>query len=209
VTIRYKQTGFTIVELLIVIVIIGILAAITIVAYNGIQQRAKNSQRITAAKEWQKRIIAYTATNSAYPAGTIGGHSCLGSDGYPTDLDANADVDCHSSGNVKHPLAAINTAYATLGSLPIFPGDKLESGTGYGTVAGISVRSAETLDPAGTPKLLYPMLYYWLLGANQDCTLRPVLAPVTGGYQQTSANFTSSSTAGTLCIIALPDPANL
>ncbi|MFZ2836491.1 MAG: prepilin-type N-terminal cleavage/methylation domain-containing protein [Candidatus Saccharimonadales bacterium] len=34
---KYKQqSGFTIVELLIVIVIIGILAAITIVAYNGI-----------------------------------------------------------------------------------------------------------------------------------------------------------------------------
>jgi prepilin-type N-terminal cleavage/methylation domain-containing protein len=38
-----KQTGFTIVELLIVIVVIGILAAITIVAYNGIQQRASTS----------------------------------------------------------------------------------------------------------------------------------------------------------------------
>lgn len=36
-----KQKGFTIVELLIVIVIIGILAAITIVAYNGIQDRAR------------------------------------------------------------------------------------------------------------------------------------------------------------------------
>ena len=34
-----RQKGFTIVELLIVIVVIGILAAITIVAYNGIQNR--------------------------------------------------------------------------------------------------------------------------------------------------------------------------
>lgn len=42
--IKKKQTGFTIVELLIVIVIIGILATITVVAYNGIQQRAKNQQ---------------------------------------------------------------------------------------------------------------------------------------------------------------------
>lgn len=36
-------SGFTVVELLIVIVVIGILAAITIVAYNGIQARAQNS----------------------------------------------------------------------------------------------------------------------------------------------------------------------
>ncbi|MNX84104.1 Type II secretion system protein G precursor [compost metagenome] len=38
-----QRYGFTIVELLIVIVIIGILAAITIVAYNGIQDRAKST----------------------------------------------------------------------------------------------------------------------------------------------------------------------
>jgi prepilin-type N-terminal cleavage/methylation domain-containing protein len=36
---RKSTSGFTIVELLIVIVVIGILAAITIVAYNGIQNR--------------------------------------------------------------------------------------------------------------------------------------------------------------------------
>ena len=41
-----KRTGFTIVELLIVIVVIGILAAITIVAFNGIQTRAKNTQTV-------------------------------------------------------------------------------------------------------------------------------------------------------------------
>lgn len=38
--VRNKQAGFTLVELLIVIVVIAILAAITFVAYNGIQNRA-------------------------------------------------------------------------------------------------------------------------------------------------------------------------
>lgn len=33
--------GFTIVELLVVIIVIGILAAITIVSYNGVQKRAR------------------------------------------------------------------------------------------------------------------------------------------------------------------------
>lgn len=37
------RDGFTIVELLIVIVIIAVLAAITIVSYNGIQNRAQDS----------------------------------------------------------------------------------------------------------------------------------------------------------------------
>jgi prepilin-type N-terminal cleavage/methylation domain-containing protein len=40
-----RPQGFTIVELLIVIVIIAILAAITIIAYNAIQTRAINSKR--------------------------------------------------------------------------------------------------------------------------------------------------------------------
>ncbi|HEV7951902.1 MAG TPA: type II secretion system protein [Candidatus Saccharimonadales bacterium] len=40
-----KYQGFTIVELLIVIVVIGILAAITIVAYNGVQQRGRDVKR--------------------------------------------------------------------------------------------------------------------------------------------------------------------
>ena len=40
-----KRRGFTIVELLIVIVVIGILAAITIVAYNGVQTRARDAKR--------------------------------------------------------------------------------------------------------------------------------------------------------------------
>ena len=46
-----KPHGFTIVELLIVIVIIAILAAITIVSYNGIQQRAAASKRESDAKQ--------------------------------------------------------------------------------------------------------------------------------------------------------------
>ena len=42
---RKNNQGFTLVELLIVVVIIAILAAITIVVYNGIQQRARDSRR--------------------------------------------------------------------------------------------------------------------------------------------------------------------
>ncbi len=50
--------GFTIVELLIVIVVIGILASIAIVAYNGVQARAQQSKIKSDVKQIQKAIMA-------------------------------------------------------------------------------------------------------------------------------------------------------
>lgn len=64
---KNKQRGFTIVELLIVIVVIGILAAITIVAYNGIQGRARDSQRLQDIKTIVKALEIYKTNNGAYP----------------------------------------------------------------------------------------------------------------------------------------------
>jgi len=65
---KQKQSGFTIVELLIVIVVIAILAAITIVAYNGIQNRAKQSSAQAAVSQASKKVMAYAVQNSdQYP----------------------------------------------------------------------------------------------------------------------------------------------
>lgn len=54
-----KQSGFTIVELLIVIVVIGILAAITIVAFNGVQAKARDTQRKQNLNDLAKMISIY------------------------------------------------------------------------------------------------------------------------------------------------------
>lgn len=68
-----KMRGFTIVELLIVIVVIGILAAITIVAFNGVQGRAHDasvrSDLAALAKQFEDQRISsadnfYPTTNS-------------------------------------------------------------------------------------------------------------------------------------------------
>jgi len=61
------RTGFTIVELLIVIVVIGILAALVIVTYNGIQQKARDTERKTDIKAVQGQLEAYWANNAKYP----------------------------------------------------------------------------------------------------------------------------------------------
>lgn len=60
---KQKQPGFTIVELLIVIVVIGILAAITIVAYNGVAARANDAKMRGAVNQLEKAMQIWASTN--------------------------------------------------------------------------------------------------------------------------------------------------
>jgi prepilin-type N-terminal cleavage/methylation domain-containing protein len=70
-----KQTAFTIVELLVVIVIIGILAAITIVSYTGISQKATASSLQSDLSSAKKQLALYYIDHSAYPD-SISGNNC-------------------------------------------------------------------------------------------------------------------------------------
>lgn len=66
-TLNRKQEGFTIVELLIVIVVIGILAALVITTFTGIQQKARDTERTTDIKALHGQIEAYFAQQQKYP----------------------------------------------------------------------------------------------------------------------------------------------
>ena len=74
--IKKQYSGFTIVELLIVIVVIGILAAITIVAFNGIQSRANFAAYKSDIDTLNKAVNLYYADNGAYPGNLVGTNGC-------------------------------------------------------------------------------------------------------------------------------------
>lgn len=83
-----RRDGFTIVELLIVIVVIAILAAITIVAYNNIQQRARDSRRAQDLKNIKKAVLLYQVDHSGVPKTSTYGSSS-GPGGWDSSIQPN------------------------------------------------------------------------------------------------------------------------
>lgn len=68
ISLKKRQSGFTIVELLIVIVVIGILAALVITTYSGIQAKARNSKRQVDLQSLQTQLEAFYSQNGFYPS---------------------------------------------------------------------------------------------------------------------------------------------
>ena len=132
-----KQKGFTIVELLIVIVVIGILAAVTVTAYAGVSRRAANAQTIAAVKEWSKILQNYISTNG-YPTydtttgnGSYEQFPCVGT-GYPGNVCASTTNTNVVGPGVSYP----STAFFS----------KMKS-----VVTGIPSPSFQTVDFSGSP----------------------------------------------------------
>ena len=101
-----KQKGFTIVELLIVVVVIAILAAITIVSYNGITNRANDATVQSDLSSMNKKIQLFYVDKDVYPANV-------------TEL-ASLGLDAANGAYAIAPNVAVNLAYCTSGSAKNF-----------------------------------------------------------------------------------------
>lgn len=100
-----KPNGFTIVELLIVIVVIGILAAITIVSYSGITNRANATKAQTNAANTLKVAEAYNADPptgvTGYPAAFSNLQSYTGAARVPTGVTLQSGAILAADGLTK------------------------------------------------------------------------------------------------------------
>ena len=179
-----KKAGFTIVELLIVIVVIAILAVITIVAYNGIQERAESTRIIAQAgalikgfKAWEASSGRPTTSSCIAPPSVITGGVCPSSDLWNTNTPYDA---------------TFNQTLAT-----------------YSGVSTIQLGKYGVSNPVG--QLWFHANYYsdnravlyYTVGPNTDCGLPNVLSP-TPTYDNvtlTNAKYTQRVSGYTRCLI--------
>ena len=186
---RKNISGFTIVELLIVIVVIAILAAITIVAYNGIQQNARNSNTASAASAYLKGFALYNAANFSYPS--FSGYACLG------------QSSCR--GGTWTNSSAVDTALRTvMGSqLPVPSSTSInDNSSGAVALAYIPVSQNVTLDGVARYWVIYT------LEGNVRCPVGPVVSGAWPTYSSTppANGATNTTPTSSYCFVVLPNP---
>lgn len=64
---QHKNAGFTIIELVVVLIIIGILATLVTLTYSGVRSTDRNADRKTAINTLQSELEAYYAKSDTYP----------------------------------------------------------------------------------------------------------------------------------------------
>ena len=86
-----KQQGFTLIELMIVVAIIGILAAIAIPAYSDYSNKAKFSEAVMLASKWKTDVSLEMQTNG----GLLADYETSSTTGNPLGNDVTATDDVH------------------------------------------------------------------------------------------------------------------
>lgn len=167
------------------IVVIGILAAITIVAYNGIQQRATNNAITSAATQSIRAIQAYIAANGVYPGAAS---SCL----TPT-------TGCVYGGTTVATNSTVNGNIASIGSLT-----ETVPLSGHSTDRGISYHYSSGFTFNGNAQPV--RVYYWIKGAAQKCGAPNVTNSGANAATTSTLGYTTQNGIATLCIVSISGP---
>lgn len=205
---RKNSRGFTIVELLIVIIVIGILASVTVVAYNGISQRARNASRlstVTSAIEMVNILLINNAPSAVRATLNVSSgwyRACIGT-GYP-DINSNGQGDCASFSGSPYvsESAAFNTLMQSSVTLPNLASYPASTATDGDVVDGPYFGSAWV---DSTDMLV---VEYSLEGEAKSCDKGPLVYKNGGNPSMTPAGGASSSYSAsgygvTECVVAV------
>ncbi len=194
-TFTKRKDGFTVVELLVVIAVIGILATITIIGYSGFQRQARNASRIDYAQQFVDIVKIAATENKFNDIVAAMDHAdgwdkaCLGT-GY-SDRTGDGRADC-----------AVFDGASYISDTPTF--NTLLSGTALPSMAKYSPVTSTDGDVTYGPYVYSVavdgtqsiVMEYVLEGLNQTCMVKPLVYPSGSLYTLTPpANAKSSVSA--------------
>lgn len=206
-------SGFTIVELLVVIVVIGILASITVVAYNGVQNNAYNAQIKAGVRSYYQALQVYLVQNGSYPpvpsqvTPSANDRICLGI-GYPGGI-------CGDSTFTSSEYAPFNNALGNVISLPTVTSTSIrmpyytpQPANPPQTFTGAVFIRQDAFTVSGESNPYY--LMYALYGGATECGL-PVVEQEsdTNPFPATvpsSQPYSWTDGRNTMCVVALQNP---
>lgn len=187
------NSGFTIVELLVVIVVIGILAAITIVSYTGIRQKAIVASLTSDLDNAAKKLKLYYIDHGSYPTSLDANHCPVGpvDASYCLSASTGNDFTAYLVNNGTNPPTFVldetndSTVYRiTDDSVPLGTTTIASIGATTGTTAVGSLLTAGALTPGGAT-----VSYQWQTSTTSGGTYTNIAGATASAYTLVAGNL--------------------